>query len=172
MDTVLAMGYKGFCGVNRMVQVRPGHYGFCIKHHQRYTSLGEKLTIGAKALPLVAQSVQRLSYGDWLVGLVALGFLAVKVTDGKLHHIPNPSFDKWYSYPQEGQLNKTTTKKRTRNINMKMVESVFPSRGCFDCRIKIWLFSGARNLALQKSSPSLLHEKLLRDITSKVWLPI
>src|ERR1700734_2076531 len=115
--------------------------------------------IGASAFPLVAESVQRLSFGDWLVGLIALGFLAVKITDGKLHHIPNPEFNKWYSYPQEGQLNKATTKKRTRNINIKMNESVRSLSVLSDCRTKIWWYSGGRNPARQRSSRNPLLER-------------
>ena len=80
------------------------------------------------ALPVVSRDVvSKLSYGDWLVGLIALGFIVLKATDGKLHHIPNPDFNRWYSCPQEGQLTKPVGPKRTRNINIKMSESVrFP----------------------------------------------
>jgi len=76
-------------------------------------------------LPVVSREVvAKMTYADWLVGLIALGFVALKATDGKLHHIPNPEFHRWYSCPQEGQLTKPVGQKRTRNINVKMSEAV------------------------------------------------
>jgi hypothetical protein len=78
-------------------------------------------------LPVVSREVvAKMTAADWLVGLIALGFIVLKATDGKLHHIPNPEFHKWYSCPQEGQLTKSLGPKRTRNINTKMSESVCP----------------------------------------------
>ena len=79
-------------------------------------------------LPVVSREVvAKMTAADWLVGLIALGFIVLKATDGKLHHIPNPDFNRWYSCPQEGQLTKPVGPKRTRNINIKMSESVrFP----------------------------------------------
>jgi len=78
----------------------------------------------ANAILSIAETVQQLSIGDWLVCFIGLCLLAVKATDGKLHHIPNPEFDKWFSCPQVEQLGKPVAQRRTRNINAKMTEAV------------------------------------------------
>jgi hypothetical protein len=78
----------------------------------------------AKAAHTVPSTIQQFSAGDWFVTAVALFFILLKATDGKLHHIPNPKFDLWFSYPQEGQSKASAVQKRTRNISTRMTESV------------------------------------------------
>lgn len=78
----------------------------------------------ANTLPLIAETVQRLSVADWIICIIGVCLLAVKATDGKLHHVPNPEFDEWFSCPQVDRLGKITAQQRTRNINVKMTEAV------------------------------------------------
>lgn len=82
------------------------------------------ITKTATALQPLAETVRQFTVADWAVGFIGLCLLAVKITDGKLHHIPDPAFDLWFSYPQGGQVGKAATPTRTRNINTKMTESV------------------------------------------------
>src|SRR5438105_2797399 len=110
-------------------------------------------------LPVVSRDVvAKLSYGDWLVGLIALGLIALKATDGKLHHIPNPEFHRWYSSPQEGQPTKPAGPKRTRNINIKMSEAVWPL-------LCVFLISGQRSSRIL--GYSIWHSKSPRQVSRK-----
>ena len=72
----------------------------------------------------VPSVVNGLSAGDLVVSFIFFCWVVLKATDGKLHHVPNPKFHLWYSYPQEGESKTPTIQKRTRNINVKMTESV------------------------------------------------
>jgi len=115
-------------------------------------------------LPVVSRDVvAKLSYGDWLVGLIALGLIALKATDGKLHHIPNPEFHRWYSSPQEGQPTKPAGPKRTRNINIKMSEAVWPFSVSFSFQDKdLVVFWGT-----QSGTAKVLAKSLAREATAR-----
>ena len=60
--------------------------------------------------------IQNFSFGDWIVTAIALFFVVLKATDGKLHHVPNPKFHLWYSRPQQGI---TPAQKRKVNIEVR-----------------------------------------------------